>query len=124
MAVYMIIDLEVKDRGEYARYLESVPEVIQKHGGNYLVRGGAVTPLGGGWEPERIVVIAFETAAAMERCFASDEYLELAPLREQSTVSRSIVVEGWSPADRALGQGVAGGPARDSQRRQEQEDSR
>jgi uncharacterized protein (DUF1330 family) len=99
MSVYMIIDLEVEDRETYEEYVERVPAIVRKHGGRYLARGGDVTPLGGGWDPERVVLIEFESAEQMERCFASAEYLELAPLRERSTVSRSIAVEGWSPTD-------------------------
>ncbi len=101
MAVYMIVELEVLDPETYARYVERVPALVQKHGGRYVVRGDAVTPLGGGWDPERIVVIEFESADQMERCFASEEYRQLAPLRESSTVSRSILVEGCLPAEAA-----------------------
>jgi uncharacterized protein (DUF1330 family) len=101
VSVYMIIDLEVKDWQTYGEYVERVPAVIAKHGGRYLVRGGDVTPLGGGWTPERVVLIEFDSARQMERCFASEEYSELAPLREKSTVSRSIAVQGWSANDRA-----------------------
>jgi uncharacterized protein (DUF1330 family) len=86
VAVYMIVELEVLDPETYARYVERVPALVQKHGGRYVVRGDAVTPLGGGWDPERIVVM---------------EYRQLAPLRESSTVSRSILVEGCLPAEAA-----------------------
>ena len=97
MAVYLIIEITVKDRELYARYIEKVPAVIERHGGRYLVRGGKVTPFSGNWEPERIVVVEFETMEQAERCFGSPEYRELAPLREKSTLSRGIIVEGCPP---------------------------
>lgn len=99
MPVYMIIEVEVKNKELYSKYVERVPEVIDKYGGRYLVRGGKVTPLSGNWHPERMVLIAFETIEQLRKCFKSTEYLELAPLREQSTSSRSIVVDGYLPPE-------------------------
>ena len=94
MSVYMIIEIKVKDAGMYAEYVENVRAIVEKHGGRYLVRGGAVTPLSGDWNPERMIVIEFETVEQVRRCFGSPEYLELAPVRERSAASRAIVVDG------------------------------
>jgi uncharacterized protein (DUF1330 family) len=90
----MIIETEVNDEREYAEYVERVRAVVEKHGGQYLVRGGKVTPLSGDWNPERIIVIRFEAMEHVQRCFGSPEYSELAPRREKSAVSRAIVVDG------------------------------
>lgn len=97
MSVYMIIDITIRNDDVYSHYVESVAEVVEKHGGRYLVRGGKVTPLSGSWNPERMIVIEFETVEQLQRCFRSAGYLELASLREQSTDSRAIVVEGYLP---------------------------
>jgi len=94
MSVYMIIDIQVQNSALYAEYVEKVPVILNQYGGRYLVRGGAMTPLSGNWNPERIVVIEFETMAQLRACFSSAEYRAIAPLREQSTTSKSIVVEG------------------------------
>ena len=94
MSVYMIVEIEIANDELYSSYVEEVPEIIHRYGGRYLVRGGKVTPLSGDWDPERIIVIEFKTIKQLRKCFGSPEYLELAPLREQSTRSRSIIVEG------------------------------
>ena len=94
MSVFLIIEIQVRDEILYSQYVERVPAVVGRYGGRYLARGGTVTPLAGGWNPERIIVIEFESVARVQQCFASPEYLELAPLREQSTASRVILVEG------------------------------
>jgi len=94
MAVYLIIEITVKNPELYSKYVERVPEVVEKHGGRYLVRGGRVTPVSQTWHPERIIVVEFPGVEDVRRCFASPEYRELAPLREQATVSKAIVVEG------------------------------
>ena len=94
MSVYMIVEITVKNSELYSRYVAQVPQVVDKYGGRYLIRGGKVTPLAGDWNPERIILLEFEMAEQLRRCFGSPEYLEIASLREQSTISKSIVVEG------------------------------
>lgn len=96
MAVYMIIDIEVKEDEAYSEYIDRVYEIVTKYGGKYLVRGGKITPVSNMWNPERIIVIEFQNIRQMEECFESHEYSEIAPLREQSTASKAIVVEGYS----------------------------
>lgn len=97
MAVYLIVEIGIKDLGTYSRYVDRVSDIVQRHGGRYLVRGGKITPLSGDWQPERIILVEFDTAEQVEACFGSAEYLELAPLREQSTTTRAIIVEGCLP---------------------------
>jgi uncharacterized protein (DUF1330 family) len=99
MPAYLILEIEIKNKKLYSKYIERVPEIIEKYGGRYLVRGGKVTPVSGNWNPERIVVIEFDTVEQVQKCFQSPEYREIAPLREQSTISKSIIVEGYSPPD-------------------------
>ncbi|MBM3300016.1 MAG: DUF1330 domain-containing protein [Deltaproteobacteria bacterium] len=99
VSVYMVAEIEIRDHDLYSKYVERVAEVVEQHGGRYLVRGGRVTPLSGNWDPERMILIEFETVEQLRRCFRSAEYLELAPLREQSTVSKSIIVESYSPSE-------------------------
>ena len=41
MAAYMIVNMEVKDPAAYEAYKAKVPALIARHGGEYLVRGGA-----------------------------------------------------------------------------------
>ena len=100
MAVYMIIDAKVTDKEVFSLYVEKVDAVLKKYGGRFLARGGKVIPLSGNWNPERVVVIEFETFELLMNCFTSADYLEVAPLREQSTISKAIVVKGYQPADK------------------------
>jgi uncharacterized protein (DUF1330 family) len=98
MPVYMIIEIQVLDQALYEEYVAQVPDIIGRYGGRYLVRGGTITPLSHTWHPERIVVIEFETLVGLRACFDSAEYRAIAPLRERSTIGKSIVVEGCAGA--------------------------
>ena len=94
MSVYMIVEIEIRNEEMYGEYVAKVPAVVHKYGGRYIVRGGKVTPLGGNWRPQRLIILEFESAARMLRFSSSPEYRDLAPLRENSTSTRSIAVEG------------------------------
>jgi len=102
MAVYMIVEIQAVNAVMYAEYVRKVRSVVEAHGGRYLARGGRVLFLSGDWKPERLILIAFTSFEQVERCLASPEYRELAPLREASTRSRAIVVEGYEGGDRDL----------------------
>jgi uncharacterized protein (DUF1330 family) len=93
MSVYMIAEIQVTHPEGYAHYIDAVPAVVRRHGGRYLVRGGKVTPLFGDWSPQRIIMLEFDSLEQLQACFTSEEYRRIAPFREQSTVSRSIIVE-------------------------------
>ena len=94
MPVYKIVELEINNKELFSKYAKKVNEIVSKYGGRYLVRGGEITPIYGNWNPERIVMVEFESVEMLEKCYSSPEYLEIAPFREQSTNSKSIIVEG------------------------------
>jgi len=95
MRMYMVVEIVVLNAHLYAKYVENVAAVVTKYGGRYLVRGGAVTPLAGGWKPERIIIVEFPSSEEVRRWLSSPEYQELAPLRESSTLTRAILLEGY-----------------------------
>ncbi len=89
----MLVEITVKDEGLYGQYVEQVPSVIEKYRGRYVIRSSKVAPNSGGWAPDRIILLEFDSPADLRRCFASHEYAALAPIRERSTTTRSIVIE-------------------------------
>ena len=94
MSVYMIAEIRPLDRQVYSQYVAGVRTLVERHGGRYLARGGRVTPLFGDWNPERVLLIEFDSLESVQGWLQSPEYRQLAPLREKSTISRAIVVEG------------------------------
>lgn len=89
----MLVEITVKDQALYNQYLEQIPPVIRKYQGHYVVRSSNITSVAGGWKPDRIIMMEFDTLHELLACFRSPEYVALAPLREQSAVTRSIVIE-------------------------------
>ncbi len=94
MPAYVIADIEITDPEGFAQYRERVPATIEKFGGRYLTRGGAVEVLEGAWSPNRCVIVEFPSMAQMKAWWNAPEYLPLRALRERTTNSNLIVVEG------------------------------
>jgi len=95
MAVYMIIEIqEIKNPETYRTYIEQVKDLVIRQGGKYLSRGAEISSLGGDWNPQRLILIEFSSLEAVQSCFNSPEYRSIAPLRENATTSRAIIVKG------------------------------
>ena len=94
MSAFVIAEVEVTDPETFEEYRKLVPPTIEAFGGRYMVRGGAIDSREGGWQPKRIVVIEFDDAARAEAWHDSDLYAPARALREASTRTRMIVVEG------------------------------
>ena len=97
MAAYIIADIEVTDKERYLEYTRRVPETIARHGGRFVVRGGAHETLEGTWHPGRLVVLEFESVAAAREWWGSDDYRELRNLRQSASIGSLVVVEGAIP---------------------------
>ena len=94
MPAYLICDVDVRDPAAYEAYKAQVPAFIRKHGGEYLVRGGAHEVLEGDWQPTRLVVFRFPDKAAVKAFMDDPEYRPLAALRHRVARTDMVVVDG------------------------------
>ena len=94
MSAYVIAEVEVTDPGKFEEYRKLVPPTIEAFGGRYVVRGGAIDAREGGWQPSRVVIIEFEDMERAKAWHESDVYAPARALREASSNTRMIVVEG------------------------------
>jgi uncharacterized protein (DUF1330 family) len=94
MSAYVIADIEITDPTTYEEYRKQVPAVIAKYGGRYIVRGGKVEPLEGGWSPKRLAVLEFPTLEQALKWYRSPEYAPLIKLRQKTSRGRIVLVEG------------------------------
>lgn len=94
MAAYVVVDVERTDLERAARYSEMSGPSVERHGGRFLARGGALDVLEGDWEPERLVVIEFASTEAARAWFDSDDYREARAVREGAGNWRMVVVDG------------------------------
>jgi uncharacterized protein (DUF1330 family) len=91
---YVIAEITVTDPQAYKEYAATVPAIVAKFGGKYLVRGGQTIAVEGDPPSDRIVVIEFDSLAAARSFEASPEYRAVAPLRRKAARSRVFLAEG------------------------------
>ena len=94
MSAYIIVQIDVKDQEKYNEYKTMVPPTIEAYGGKFLVRGGATETLEGDWNPERFVILEFESAERAKQWWSSEEYRKPKELRQSASVAQIIVAEG------------------------------
>jgi uncharacterized protein (DUF1330 family) len=94
MAAYIIALINVHDRQKYQEYAKRAGPAAAKHGGKFLVRGGANTVLEGSMPFERIIVDEFKDVDAARRFFNSPEYQEAAKYRLGAADFNAVIVEG------------------------------
>ena len=93
MSAYVIADITVNDPKRYEEYKKLAPPAIAAYGGKYLARGGKSEKLEGNWEPDRVVILEFESLETAKKFINSPEYSEARALRHKTASSNMIVVE-------------------------------
>jgi len=94
MSAYVIAEVNVTDPKHYEEYRKLVPATLEKYGGRFLVRGGAVESVEGRWAPARIVVLEFASMAQAHSWYRSPEYQRALAIRLKTADSKVIFVEG------------------------------
>lgn len=94
MAAYVIGEIEVTDPALYDEYRKQVLATLEKYQGRFLVRGGKVEPLEGGWSPKRVVLVEFPSFEQALKWYRSSEYAPLVRLRQRASRGKLVLVEG------------------------------
>jgi len=94
MPAYLIANIEITDAAEFEAYRREVPAVIARHGGRYLVRGGAVEVKEGDPGLKRVVILEFPDMAAARSFYEAPDYAALLAQRLRATNSTVAIVEG------------------------------
>ena len=96
MAGYLIANVVWKDSESLAVYKRLMPSSVEKYGGRFLVRGGAMEVLEGEWSPA-LVVIEFPTVEQARQWYNSEEYRPALEIRQRAADNELLIVEGTAP---------------------------
>jgi uncharacterized protein (DUF1330 family) len=94
MKGYIIVEIDVTDPVGYEDYKRLAGATVAKYDGKYLVRGGPVQTLEGGWKPQRIVVLEFPSVARAKEWIECAEYREPRKVRHRTARTNMILLEG------------------------------
>ena len=92
---YLLVDVDIHNIDEYKKYLDKVKPMVEKFGGQYLIKGGVIdakeTDL---WKPKRIVLVKFPNKTSALKWYNSEEYRPLKNLRLNNATSNILFIEG------------------------------
>ena len=94
MSAYVLSSIKVNNPDNYKEYVSKVKSVVEKFGGEYLVRGGEMNIIEGDWPNERNIVIKFPSREKAMEWYNSEEYKPIRQIRHDNAVSNSVIVDG------------------------------
>ena len=95
MTAYVIVEMEVTDTQAIEEYRKLAGASVATHGGRFIVRGGKLEALEGGWNPQRVVVLEFPTMEQARTWWSSKEYSEAKVARNRASRNvKMVLVEG------------------------------
>jgi uncharacterized protein (DUF1330 family) len=97
MVAYVISEVEPRDPDLIDRYRSLAAGSIKKYGGRYIVRGGPIEPVEGGWKPNMMVIVEFPSMDRAREWYRSEAYAEALVVRDRALSRRLIFVEGMAP---------------------------
>ena len=94
MPAYVIVQVKVTDEEKYEAYKQMTPATLEKHGGTFIVRGGAREDLEGRWDVARLVILEFDSTEAARKWSSSPDYQAATAGRESGAEMGLTLVEG------------------------------
>lgn len=101
--IFVVLDITVNDTIMYEQYRIKVEPIIKKYGGKYLVRSGGmafdknpdkkVIPGEGNWNPNRLIILEWNSMDTLQLFINSEEYQKVAELRKNSANTKSVIVK-------------------------------
>jgi len=101
--IFVVLDITVNDTIMYEQYRIKVEPIIKEYGGKYLVRSGGmefdkdpdkkVIPGEGNWNPNRLIILEWNSMEELQKFINSTEYQKVAELRKKSASTKSVIVK-------------------------------
>ncbi len=91
---YIIAQINIHDRDEYAKYGQGFAEIFRAHKGESVAFSEEPLALEGSWDFTRTVVVRFPTKQAALDWYNSKEYQEIVKHRWAASEANLVVIEG------------------------------
>ena len=94
MPAYMIVRVNISDMDQYRQYMRLTPPIVEKFGGQFILRGADKHILEGPDVPERVVIVKYPDVESAIAFYNSPEYQAAIKVREGAAEASFIVMEG------------------------------
>jgi uncharacterized protein (DUF1330 family) len=93
-AGFVIFNIDVTNPEDYNEYITKVKPIVEKFGGEYIVRGGTNQVVEGNWQYSRTIVLKFPSYEKALEWYNSEEYQPIKQIRLDNAVSNGIIIQG------------------------------
>ena len=93
-AGFVIFNIDVTNPEDYNEYITKVKPIVEKFGGEYVVRGGTNQVVEGNWQYSRTIVLKFPSYEKALEWYNSEEYQPIKQIRLDNAVSNGIIIQG------------------------------
>jgi len=94
MSAYFVAQINIFNEEAYSEYLARFDGVFAKYEGEVVAVDDGAVVLEGEWPYGRTVLIKFPDKAALLSWYKSDDYRDLARIRQDSSESNIVAIEG------------------------------
>ncbi len=92
---YLIVDTKINDPIAYEEYKKLAKPIVERFGGEYMARGGALyIDQSDLWTPTRLVVIKFDSVEKVKSFLSCKEYQLVKSIRLDAARSTAVILEG------------------------------
>ena len=93
-AGFVIFNIDVTNPEDYNEYITKVKQIVEKFGGEYVVRGGTNQVVEGNWQYSRTIVLKFPSYEKALEWYNSEEYQPIKQIRLDNAISNGIIIQG------------------------------
>ncbi len=94
---YLIVMGTVTDRAKFAEYVQALPPLYARFGGEYVVLSREPKLVEGRYDHTSLVISKWPSVAAAQAFWDSPEYRELVKLREGAGTFDVLIAPGFAP---------------------------
>lgn len=95
MSAYVVVDTKINNPAKYEEYKKLAKPIVEKYGGIYRVRGGAIDLRENAlWSPTRVVILEFPDVKSAQTFLDSEEYAPVKAIRLSNAECTLFIVEG------------------------------
>lgn len=95
MSAFVVVDTKINNPDEYEEYKKLAKPIVEKHGGVYRARGGAIDLRENDlWTPTRIVILEFPDVRSAQAFADSEEYQPVKAIRLGAAECTLFILEG------------------------------
>ena len=95
---YIVATVTVSDPERFRAYQALARPCVEAYDGWFMASSEAVVPLEGGWRPQRLVLVGFDSLARCREFYDSPAYQAAIRARMGAARLDIIAVEGLTPA--------------------------